>query len=1036
MAIYKEDIVDIELNSGSIHRSFLNRTIGEGDALANRFGIRAFRNGVAETLGGTCTGYFIRPDGGTIAIAGTVSENTAYVVLPQACYAYEGQFALAIKVASGSVTGTMRIVDGVVSNTTTDTVVDPGTIIPSIETLLAAIEAAVASIPAGYEAMWTTLAPAFDPGASYTPGQYCTHDGAMYRFVKAHSGTWASGDVEAVDIGGALTGNRLETETLSGTTNNILQLNNPTPIEWYAAKNAGISNSTGEEVASSAFTATDYIDIRAFSSITYKRLHTTATSVNTGIAFYDASKTYISGVISVKNADTRHYEWYTPNIPANAAFVRCTMFKEPPEGESFDIYGTAKLPSTLATMQTDIEGLKAEVGSEADIEGLPVVIPYTLIPGYGINGKTGERQSSDVFNCTNYVDIRSYCRINCKRVTVPTTSGNHSGSIAFYDSNKNFLYGINCKWNSVSGYEDQSLAFPAEVAYVRCSIRDVSTYGEYVITGYKRFFNTEDICIEPFLNMENQGSVHVYSGEDVSSTYHCRSNYVVCKGFDYLRFKNFVSTLDSTNSGLAFYDENKNAINVGKGMEQGETPSATDSLISIPAGAHYLRFAYPMQENIINRSLPDPYLRLYKTNTISQRLGRSDGLALPIENLYFRKPKSKGVENAVRRMHQLTHLKFTPVHNFPKEMHDITGEVTYSEYIAGIEYTGLPYSVTYDRRNNINVEKSIDVYMSAVSNEKTRMFDTTTRNYPNYSYFGAVCSSFVAGAMGLRYAPLTKDMPDFPWYEKIAPYGAYNEQSLELGDILLKAPGHVVAVSGILTNSAGEIALIEISEEALTGYIATAKAVSRCFTPEQFATRFENFDLYRFKHIDDVEYFESDYSQVFPEGKSRNIPQKYIYSVFGDRSVFRASSSALEIAVSDDAYDDGGRTIKVYRDGTLIQTESISASTGSINTNRQNVGKYFASLSNSSGKVIDTASWEIIDGTFTKSISDGVATVTYNTDSTLYAIEYTVTGDNDQKFLPLKPVTGSGTVQAPIPANSTIVGVVIGNRDGTVHASI
>lgn len=154
MAIYKTDMVDIDLDGGNIHRSFLNRSIGEGDNLANKFGVRAFRNGVPEPIGSTCAGYFIRPDGNTVAIAGTVSGNEAYVILPQACYAYEGQFSLAIKVSgSNSDTSTLRIVDGVVSNTTTGSVIDPGTILPDINALIAAIEEAVASIPLDYSAL-------------------------------------------------------------------------------------------------------------------------------------------------------------------------------------------------------------------------------------------------------------------------------------------------------------------------------------------------------------------------------------------------------------------------------------------------------------------------------------------------------------------------------------------------------------------------------------------------------------------------------------------------------------------------------------------------------------------------------------------------------------------------------------------------------------------------------------------------------------------------------------------------------------------
>ena len=154
MAIYNENIVDIELTSGSIFRSFLSHTIGSGDELANRFGVRVFRNGEPENIGGTCFGLFVRADGATVTInGGTVSGNTAYVTLPAACYAVEGNFTLAIKCQGSGATGTLRIVDGVVSRTSTSAAVDPGTIIPSVETLIELIEEAEQSIPVDYSAM-------------------------------------------------------------------------------------------------------------------------------------------------------------------------------------------------------------------------------------------------------------------------------------------------------------------------------------------------------------------------------------------------------------------------------------------------------------------------------------------------------------------------------------------------------------------------------------------------------------------------------------------------------------------------------------------------------------------------------------------------------------------------------------------------------------------------------------------------------------------------------------------------------------------
>ena len=207
MAIYNENIVDIELTSGSIFRSFLSHTIGSGDVLANRFGVRVFRNGEPEDIGGNCFGLFVRADGGTVTISsGVVSGNVAYVDLPEACYAVEGNFTLAIKCQGGGVTGTLRIVDGVVSRTSTNAVVDPGTLVDSVDDLIEAIDTAVESIPADYTSLWTSIAPAFSTSKTYKTGEYVTYSGVLYRFMAEHAaGSWNAEHVIPADIGEAIT---------------------------------------------------------------------------------------------------------------------------------------------------------------------------------------------------------------------------------------------------------------------------------------------------------------------------------------------------------------------------------------------------------------------------------------------------------------------------------------------------------------------------------------------------------------------------------------------------------------------------------------------------------------------------------------------------------------------------------------------------------------------------------------------------------------------------------------------------------------
>lgn len=148
MAIYHSDIADINLESGTIHRSFAQKTIGEADANANRYGVRLWRNGEPENVGGsTCMGYFIRnANGDTVTInGGMFSGQEAFVELPEACYAYDGGFTLVIKLVGGGVTGTMRIVDGTVINSMHGTPIDPGTTIPDLSDLMDVIERAEAA---------------------------------------------------------------------------------------------------------------------------------------------------------------------------------------------------------------------------------------------------------------------------------------------------------------------------------------------------------------------------------------------------------------------------------------------------------------------------------------------------------------------------------------------------------------------------------------------------------------------------------------------------------------------------------------------------------------------------------------------------------------------------------------------------------------------------------------------------------------------------------------------------------------------------
>ena len=140
MAKFREDFANIDLDTGTIHRTFMSHTLGEGDVYGDTFGVRVFRSGEPVSLSGlSVLGYMIRADGTTAIVNGSVSGNTAYVNLPEGCYAVPGAFQLAIKIIGDGKTVTARIVDGTVSNVLTGLIVDPGDIVPDIDSFTALV---------------------------------------------------------------------------------------------------------------------------------------------------------------------------------------------------------------------------------------------------------------------------------------------------------------------------------------------------------------------------------------------------------------------------------------------------------------------------------------------------------------------------------------------------------------------------------------------------------------------------------------------------------------------------------------------------------------------------------------------------------------------------------------------------------------------------------------------------------------------------------------------------------------------------------
>lgn len=103
-----------------------------GDNQGNLVGVEIMDGGQPATISGNVMGYIIRADDATVVVEGTLTNNKAYIVLPQSAYIVVGRVSIVIKVGTCTV-GACTVH---VYQSTTDTLVDPGHVIPSLEELL------------------------------------------------------------------------------------------------------------------------------------------------------------------------------------------------------------------------------------------------------------------------------------------------------------------------------------------------------------------------------------------------------------------------------------------------------------------------------------------------------------------------------------------------------------------------------------------------------------------------------------------------------------------------------------------------------------------------------------------------------------------------------------------------------------------------------------------------------------------------------------------------------------------------------------
>ena len=150
----------------------LEGTFFSGDNEGNLVGVEVFDDGSPASLSGGVTGYVVRADDVTVTISGTLTDNKAYIVLPSSAYTVPGFASIVIKVSTVTVGACVVYV----YRSTTDSMFDPGHVVPSLEELLAKIADCEAATAAAMEVANLTVSA--EPSGSDFPTATLSEEGA------------------------------------------------------------------------------------------------------------------------------------------------------------------------------------------------------------------------------------------------------------------------------------------------------------------------------------------------------------------------------------------------------------------------------------------------------------------------------------------------------------------------------------------------------------------------------------------------------------------------------------------------------------------------------------------------------------------------------------------------------------------------------------------------------------------------------------------------------------------------------------------
>lgn len=260
MSIASQYHYQVDLSRG-VQVTPLGHLLFTGDKNGDVYRIKVTNDGQAvDITGAAVNAYMMRADHVTVPLTGKVENGEAVVTLDASCYAVTGRAVLVIKMAQGESITTIFAGECAVMRSSSDTIADPGGVIPSLEELLAQIALIEQATASATAAAASANAVANEVGNKLQSGELNGppgKDGPQGApGAPGVSITGVSIETGGVDAGGGVSWNDLQDKPFGYTTEEIFPPSDML-FEWEEGEGAYV---TGFEYAV-PLAADDILDI-------------------------------------------------------------------------------------------------------------------------------------------------------------------------------------------------------------------------------------------------------------------------------------------------------------------------------------------------------------------------------------------------------------------------------------------------------------------------------------------------------------------------------------------------------------------------------------------------------------------------------------------------------------------------------------------------------------------------------------------------------------------------------------------------------